>query len=149
MRRDNAQSAANVRLMRNVAEAFAQADLKPLFEAIAPDIVWKSASTTEGPLLFGGTYLNRLGVVEVTSLISAAYAFSQFTPKELLSSGDTVWGLFSVTGEYFPPGRRSLPKMLQFDCAIRWRLRDGKVVEHQAFFDTLAMLRRQDEQPSP
>jgi hypothetical protein len=39
--------------MRKVAEAFAQADLKPLFASIAENIVWKSASSLKGPFLFG------------------------------------------------------------------------------------------------
>jgi hypothetical protein len=32
---------------------------------------------------------------------------------------------------------------VSFDCAIRWRLKNGKVIEHQAFIDTAAMLVRE------
>jgi ketosteroid isomerase-like protein len=135
--------AADAAMMRKVAEAFAQADLRPLFDAIAENIVWKSASNVEGAFIFGGTYRNRLGVLEVTSEISAAHVFRRFSPKEIVSSGDVVWGLFQVAGDYLPSGRSRARKPFEFECAIRWRMQGKKVVEHQAFFDTYYLLRQQ------
>jgi ketosteroid isomerase-like protein len=131
-------------VMRRVAAAFEKADLRPLFDAIDDDIVWKSAAGEGGPFAFGGVYRNRAGVLEVTSHIAARYAFSRFSPREIVSSGDIVWGLFEVEGEYFAaaPGPR-LGKPCRFDYALRWRLRRGRIVEHQGFFDTDALLRQQ------
>jgi ketosteroid isomerase-like protein len=126
--------------MRKVAEAFAQADLKPLFASIADNIVWKSASSLKGPFLFGGTYTGRMGVVEVTSQISTAYLLRQFRPREIVSHGDVVWGLFDVEGDYLPSGGGRRP--FQFECAVRWRMQGEKVIEHQSFFDTEALLRQ-------
>ena len=128
--------------MRKIARGFEQADLRPLFDVIAENVVWKSGSTVRGPFLFGGTYAGRLGVLEVTAEISAGYVFRRFMPKEIVSKGDIVWGLFQVEGDYMPRGGRPR-KPFQFECAIRWRMRDGKVVEHQSFFDTHALVQQQ------
>jgi ketosteroid isomerase-like protein len=134
--------AAETALMRKVAKAFEQSDLKPLFESVADDIVWKSGAAREGPFIFGGTYVGRLGVVEVTSRISTGYVFRQFSPKEIVSSGDIVWGLFDVAGDYVTArGRTRRPFRLEF--AIRWRVQRGKIVEHQSFFDTHSLLQQQ------
>jgi ketosteroid isomerase-like protein len=130
--------------MRKVAEAFEQADLKPLFDSIAENIVWKSGATKEGPFLFGGTYTGRLGVVEVTSLVSTGYVFRRFSPKEIVSSGDVVWGLFDVEGDYLLCGDRT-KRPFQMEFAIRWRVHGGKVVEHQSFFDTHALFKQQSK----
>ena len=139
---------ANATLMRKIAEAFAVADLKPLFNSLAENIAWKSGSTVKGPFLFGGTYEDRLGAVEVTSQISTAYMLRKFSPKEIVSSGGVLWGLFDVAGDYLPAGGRTR-RPFQIECAIRWRIQDGKVVEHQSFFDTHALLRQQAGQVQP
>ena len=62
--------------MRKIAKSFEQADLRPLFDVIAENVVWKSGSTVRGSFLFGGTYAGRLGVLEVTAEISAGLRFS-------------------------------------------------------------------------
>jgi hypothetical protein len=41
-------------LIRRIVAAFAKSDLKPLFEAVHEDIVWKIASQLEGSFCFGG-----------------------------------------------------------------------------------------------
>jgi|tagenome__1003787_1003787.scaffolds.fasta_scaffold20960105_6 ketosteroid isomerase-like protein len=134
-------------MMRKVAEAFAQADLRPLFDAIGENIVWKSASNVEGASTFGGTYQNRLGVLEVTSQVAAAYVFRRFTPKEIVSSADIIWGLFNVQGDYLPSGQSGVRRPFEFECAIRWRMQGNKIVEHQAFFDTNYLLHQQRVRP--
>src|SRR5947207_12721617 len=118
--------------MREVVEAFAQADLRPLFEAIAEDVVWKSGSTEPGIFLFGGTYTGRFGVLEVTSLLSTGYIFRRIIPKEIVSSGEVVWGLFQAEGDYYPGGGLS-KNPFAIELAIRWRVHEGKIVEHQSF----------------
>jgi hypothetical protein len=127
--------------MRGVAAAFQRADLRPLFHVIADNVLWKSGSTVKGPFLFGGTYRDRLDVMLLTAEISAGYAFRQFVPKEIISNGgDILWGLFQVEGDYMPPTGGGTRQRFEFECAIRWRMEGEKVVEHQSFFDTHALL---------
>jgi ketosteroid isomerase-like protein len=127
-------------LMRRVAEAFEMADLRPLFDAIDEKIVWKSAVTTPGTFGFGGVYRERAGVIQLTTQVISAYNIERLRPKEIVESGDTVWGLFDVEGEFRPSlavGR------FKYEYAMRWRLRRGKIVEHQGFFDTHGLLQQQ------
>jgi ketosteroid isomerase-like protein len=67
------------------------------------------------------------------------------TPKEIRASGDVVWGLFDVGLRYDAKGKISGDAPAQLNMAIRWRLQDGKIIEHQAFFDTAHLLRQQQQ----
>ncbi|HTW53761.1 MAG TPA: nuclear transport factor 2 family protein [Stellaceae bacterium] len=130
-------------LMRRVAAGFEQSDLRPLLEALHPDVIWKSASSEAGPLLrFGGTHNGRAGVTKVLATVAADYRYRRFKPLEIVESGEIVWGIFDAVIEHFPTVReRRRAKEIAFECAIRWRVRDGKILEHQAFFDTAAVQR--------
>ena len=69
-------------------------------------------------------------------------------PKEIISHGEIVWGLFEVESDYKPANKpRQRPQYIIIECAIRWRVRDHKIIEHQAFFDTASLLVQQGELP--
>lgn len=131
-------------LMRTVIAAFEKSDLKPLLEALHDDVVWRSASRQPGPFSFHGDYRNRTGVVEVLSNIAKDYTFHHMKTKEITGGKDVVWGLFDVALLYDAKGKAVQAKPVQMDIAIRWRLKDGKIIEHQAFFDTANLLMQQD-----
>jgi ketosteroid isomerase-like protein len=133
----------SAKLMRSVAAAFEQSDLRPLLEALHPDVIWKSAASEPGPLLrFGGTHVGRAGVTKVLATVAADYRFQRFRPVEIVESGEIVWGIFDAVIEHLPTVReRRHAKTIAFQCAIRWRIRDDKILEHQAFFDTAAVQR--------
>ena len=122
--------------MRTIVAAFTKSDLQPLLDALHEDVVWKSASKQEGLFSFHGEYRSRSGVVEVLSNISKDYTFHHMKPVEVVAAGDVVWGLFDVGVCYDAKGRTAESAILQMDMAIRWRIKDGKILEHQAFFDT-------------
>ena len=127
-------------LMRVVTAAFAQGDLRPLTMAVHKDIVWKTASPRVGLFRFGGTHQRRTGVMEVTGEIASEYIFRRLEAKEIVAQGDVVWGLFDAEIKYQPVGDKRVYPIIQLDIAMRWRIKDGKIVEHQAFFDTAALL---------
>ena len=135
-------------LMRTVAAAFEKSDLQPLLDALHDDIVWKSASNVEGLFSFQGEYRNRPGVLDVLANISKDYTFHHMKPKEVLAAGDVVWGYFDVGLCYDAKGKVAQSKTVQLDMAIRWRLKDGKIIEHQAFFDTAYLSRQQRTAPA-
>ena len=126
-------------LMRKVAAAFEQGDLRPLLESIHPEIVWKSASSNAGLFRFAGPHRDRSGVLDVTSKIAMDYTILRFHPREIIARGDTAWGLFDAQFGY-QPGPDMARKAVDLEIAIRWRLKDGKIIEHQAFFDTANLL---------
>jgi ketosteroid isomerase-like protein len=136
-------------LMKRVAAGFEVADLRLLFDAIDDEIVWKSAMKSVGPFRFGGIYHGRNGIVQVMSQVAAAYTIRHFKPQEIVSSGDTVWGLFGFEGLHRAAGGAAeAVRPVRFDFAARWRLRRGRVVEHQGFFDTYSAYLQQTPQAS-
>src|SRR5579871_3077723 len=131
-------------LLKRVAEAFQKSDLRPLFEAVTDETMWKSAATFEGNFRFGGEYKGLDGIKRVTSEISAAYVFRTLRPKEFVSKGEVVWGLFDAEIEFGESRDGTIARRpVQLELAIRWRVRNGKPIEHQAFFDTLSLLSQQ------
>ena len=42
-----------------------------------------------------------------------------------------------------PVGKSDQNKAIELEVVIRWRLRDGKIIEHQSFFDTASLLIQQ------
>jgi ketosteroid isomerase-like protein len=127
-------------LMRSVAKAFENGDLQPLFDALDDNVVWKTASVPDDAFRFGGQYSKRIGVTEVLSRISVAYVFRRFEPVEIVAARDLVWGLFQVEADYRPTG-----KPINIEIAIRWRVKNNKIIEHQAFLDTASLLTQQGE----
>lgn len=133
----------NEELMRTVVAAFEKSDLKPLYDALHEDIVWKTASKQEGLFSFEGEYKSRPGVLDVLSNISKDYTFHHMKPKEVVAARDVVWGLFDVGLRYDAKGTSAQATDIKLDMAIRWRIKDGKIIEHQAFFDTAHLVVQQ------
>ena len=134
-------------LMKTVLEAWGEANLEPAHKALDEHVVWKSASTHEsGVFRFGGVYEGKASVVALLSKLSTRYFFQRYEAKEIISQGEIVWGLFDVYGSYLPPGGRERDRRpFIIETAFRWRIRDGKILEAQTFFDTAALLAQQGE----
>jgi len=131
-------------LMRTVVAAFAKSDLRPLVAALHDDILWKSASRREGgPFSFSGDHKKMAGVLHVLSQISKDYTFEFMKPKNIVACGDVVWGMFDVCLRYEPKRKGTKAVPVKLDMAIRWQLKDRKIIEHQAFFDTAHLLMQQ------
>jgi ketosteroid isomerase-like protein len=134
--------------MRTIVAAWEKSDVQPLFAALHDDVVWKTGSRHPGaPFSFKGDYTNRAGILEVVSNIAKDYTFHRMTPMEIVEGPDVVWGLFDTTLSYDPKGRDAAPRTMQMEWVLHWRLKDGKIIEHQAFFDTAYLLMQQSAQP--
>ena len=132
-------------LMESVTRAFGKADLRPLFESLHHEVVWKSASDLNGPFRFSGEYHSVVGVQEVLSKLFTRYVFKRLDAKEIVAKGDTVWGLFDAEVDCLPLADSSQPpRRIPFEMAVRWRIKDGKIIEHRAFFDTASFLAKQN-----
>lgn len=147
MTRDRTQMTPAEKLMKNVIEAWGEADIGPILEALDENVIWKSASSCEnGVFRFGGVYQGKRSVMALLSRLSTNYFFRRYVAKEIVSMGEIVWGLFDVQGSYLPSGgRESDRKQINLETAFRWRIRDGKILEAQTFFDTAALLVQQRE----
>ena len=133
------EEASNKALMLSVFAAFRDGNLEPLFAAISPDVVWQAAAPQEF-FRFGGTYRGIDGMHEYTALLSSRYHFTRFHPKIVTATGDQVWGLFEAEALHQPSSR-----YVRFELSLRWTVRDGKITEHQCFFDTAGVLIQQGD----
>ncbi|HET7084628.1 MAG TPA: nuclear transport factor 2 family protein [Rhizomicrobium sp.] len=140
--------------MRQVIAAFERADLEPLLAALHDDVVWKSASKQDKVFRFGGNYRTKLGVLDAVSDIVMDYTIHHMRPKEIVAAGNVVWGLFDVELDYDSArdmdavGKSEQSRAVELEVAIRWRLQDGKIIEHQSFFDTASLLIQQGHPPA-
>ncbi|MGH6670444.1 MAG: nuclear transport factor 2 family protein [Xanthobacteraceae bacterium] len=125
------------KLMHHITKAFEQSDLRPLLEALDENIIWNSATNVKSDdLRFGGSHVGIEQVKEVLATIAADYQFRRFHPIEIVENDNIVWGVFDTTIQH-----TTTKKVVNFLCALRWRVRNGKLVEHHAFFDTALVLR--------
>ena len=125
--------------MLSVYSALKDGNLEPLFAAISPDVVWKATAPKEF-FRFAGTHYGLLGLKEYTALLFSRYQFTGFKPKTVTAQGDQVWGLFEAEALHQPSGR-----YVQFDLSVHWTVNNGKIIEHQCFFDTASVLMQQGE----
>ncbi|HXI99763.1 MAG TPA: hypothetical protein VNH44_00985 [Micropepsaceae bacterium] len=125
---------ANKALMQSVARGFRQGDLRPLFDALDEAVNWKSNAPSQF-FRFGGIHNARIGVLELSALVFATYHIRHLDVMEIIAEGDTVWGLFDVESVHQPSG-----VLTKAEVAVRWVIRNGKIVEHNSFFDTAAVL---------
>jgi len=129
--------------MRKVIAGFEKSDLGPLFAAMHDEIVWKSGTQHDGLFRFEGEYKTRSGVSDLLASFSLNYTFHRLVPKEIVAIGDVVWGHFEVALSFDPKGSGVVSKNVDLEMAIRWRLKNGKIIEHQSFFDTASLLIQQ------
>jgi ketosteroid isomerase-like protein len=129
----------NKNLMLSVVAALKDGDLDPLFAALSPDVVWKSTAP-RAFFRFGGTHRGIAGMREFTALLFSRYHFTRFKARNITAKGDQVWGLFDVEALHQPSG-----KYIACDIAMRWTVVNGKIAEHQGFFDTAGVLIQQGE----
>jgi ketosteroid isomerase-like protein len=133
------QEQANKTLMLSVIAAFKDGNLEPLFAALDPDVVWKATAPKEF-FRFGGIHRGIAGMMEYTALLFSRYHFTRFTPKTVTAKDDQVWGLFEAEALHQPSGR-----YVRSDISMRWTVKDGKITEHQGFFDTAGVLMQQGD----
>jgi len=122
-------------LVRRVLAAFESADVEPLLSVLDDNVVWKSAFQHDTGLRIRGEYHGRAGALEIISEIAMIAHFSRFHPKEILSDGVVVWCL--VEAEAAPT--HNLADKRTFDAALRCRVRNGRILEIQNFFDTASL----------
>jgi ketosteroid isomerase-like protein len=133
------QELQNKNLMLSITAAWKDGNLEPLFAALHPDVVWRATAPREF-FRFGGTHRGISGVREYTALLCSRYHMIRFAPRSVTAKGDQVWGLFEVEALHQPTG-----KYVKSDASLCWTVRDGRILEHQGFFDTAGVLLQQGD----
>jgi ketosteroid isomerase-like protein len=133
------QENANRTLMLKVLAAFKDGILEPLFEALSPQVEWKTTAPPEF-FRFGGVHRGPAGVREYTALLASRYHFLRLDPLNVTAKGDQVWGLFAAEAVHHLTGR-----VVHTDIFYRWTVKDGLITQHQCLFDTASVLIQQGE----
>ena len=133
------QEQSNKDLMLSVIAAFKDGNLEPLFAALDREVTWKVTAPKEF-FRFGGIHRGIAGMKEYTALLFSRYHFTRFMPKVVTAKGDQVWGLFEAEALHLPSGR-----YVRSVVSLYWRMKDGRIAEHQGFFDTASVLMQQGD----
>ena len=123
----------NLDVIRQGYDAFGRGDINALLESFDEQITW----VTPGPpdLATSGRRSGRQEVAGFFAAVNQLFDVQRFEPKEFLAQGDTVVVLGSETAV-----ARSTGKVIDVDWVHVFKMRNGKVVAFQEFFDTAAVL---------
>ncbi len=123
----------NLDVIRRGYDAFGRGDIDALLELFDQQIVW----VTPGPPELE-TSGKRNGPQEVAGFFAAVnrlFDIQRFEPREFIAQGDSIVVIGSETVV-----ARSTGKIVELDWAHVFKMRNGKVVAVQEFFDTAAVL---------
>ena len=123
----------SVELVRALYEAFGRGDIQFVLDRIASDCRWVEPG--EG-IPYSGVYTGPEGVADFFRKLSESEQIVRFEPREFFVNGDDVVALGFE--ECLVP---ATGKKASTSWAMRFRVRDGKVVAFEGFYDTAAYLR--------
>ena len=123
-------SQENVRVVRDIYDAFGQGDVEAVLERMDRDIEWNEAENFV--YADGNPYTGPQAVLEgVFARLGSECDGYTVTPERFLDAGDRVVGLGTYTGTYKATGRG-----VRAQFAHVWGVREGKVVSFQQYTDT-------------
>ena len=120
--------ADNVKLIKDVFDAFARGDAGFIVAQVASDVDWRHPGK-DTP--YGGAYKGPAGVGEFFSKIGGAVEVTKWEPKHVVASGNGVvaWGEWA--GKARPTG-----KSFASDWGMFFGMRDGKIASFRVVEDT-------------
>jgi uncharacterized protein len=122
-------SEQSLEIIKSAYAAFERGDVPGLLGAFAEDIEWYEA---EG-MPYGGLHRGGEAVAQnVFGPIAEDVEGFAVTPKEFMSTGDTVAVVVNYTGT-----GKSTGKPLDIPVVHVWEVRDGKIVRFRQFIDTV------------
>jgi ketosteroid isomerase-like protein len=123
----------NLDVIRRGYEAFGRGDINALLESFDEQIQW----VTPGPpeLATSGKRTGRQEVAEFFGAVNQAFDIQRFEPEEFIAQSDRIVVLGSETARVKTTG-----KVIELDWVHVFKMRNGKVVAFQEFFDTAAVV---------
>ena len=119
---------SNLNLVRGLYESFAKGDLAGVLAQFDPTIVWLEAA---GFPSVGGRHDGHQGVQAALTRVAEDWEDLKVIPREYVGDGDIVVVLGETSGTFRKTGRS-----FKSPFAHTLRLRNGKVIEWQAYIDT-------------
>ena len=120
--------ADNVKLIKDVFDAFARGDAAFIVAQVSSDVDWRHPGAGTP---YGGTYKGPEGVGQFFSRIGAAVEVTRWEPRHVLASGDEVvaWGAWA--GKARPTG-----KSFASDWGMSFGFSGGKISSFRVVEDT-------------
>jgi hypothetical protein len=124
---------SNLDSVKQVYQAFAEADIPGALGFLSSEIEWTEA---EG-FPYGGTYHGPKAVLEgVFMRLGSEWIGFAAVPDEFIDAGEVVVALGKYSGAYKATG-----KNFEANFAHVWRMRDGKAIRFTQYVDTLLVHR--------
>ncbi|MBX6314756.1 MAG: nuclear transport factor 2 family protein [Isosphaeraceae bacterium] len=121
----------NVRVVRELLEAFRRGDVTGVLDRLTDDVECRLAGPTEATR--AGTHRGKDQVMQLFRTISEASEFEQFEPQEYIAQGDKVVALGRERQRVKASGQ-----VAEADWAMVFTLRDGKVARFRNYQDVAA-----------
>src|SRR5215472_4933900 len=93
-KKEEPHAGSNETFMCGVLDALANGHEQVLLDAVHDEVVWKLSTTQKGFFPFGGAYKGRAGMEQALAEVSKRCVCRHFEPREVVSKGEIVWGLF-------------------------------------------------------
>jgi uncharacterized protein len=121
----------NVKLLRNVYDAFGRGDMPTVLGAMSPEIHWHEAESN--PYMpSGGAWVGPDAVLSnLFQKLGAEWDGFAVHPKSFHDAGDSVIVEGRYSGRYKATG-----KSMDTQVCHVWEIKDGKVIKFQQYVDT-------------
>jgi ketosteroid isomerase-like protein len=121
--------ADNVKLVRDVFDAFGRGDPAFIVAQVSGDVDWRHPGGADIP--YGGAYKGPQGVSQFFSRIGEAVEVKSWEPKHVLAAGDEVVATGAWSGTARPTG-----KNFASDWGMVFGFRAGKIASFRVVEDT-------------
>jgi uncharacterized protein len=122
----------NIEIVRRGYEAFKRGDVVALVSVMDPGVEWITPGPPELPT--AGRRRGHLGVIEFVKALRALVELDRFEPKEFIARGDRVIVIGDSTSLV-----RSTGRILEFEWAHAFTLKNGRVVSFHEYSDMVAI----------
>ncbi len=113
---------ADIALLRNVYDRYAEGDVAPLFEHLAPDVEWVSCSQSPALAAFSGAFHGPEGVQRYFEGLTREWTITKHELQSMTDDGDQV-----VTRNLVQAVNKTTGNPVNVTTEHRWVLHDGKI----------------------
>lgn len=123
----------NVRVVQEAYEAFGRGDLPAVLDRLTEDIEWLVPGPS-GITPVIGRFRGKEEVARFFKSLGEEQEILEFAPQEFIAQGDTVVALGRFKARVKATGRT-----LEYDWAMAFTLRGGRISRFREYFDTAAV----------
>jgi hypothetical protein len=120
----------NLQVIQQMYKDFGAGNLPAVLAVFDKDVVWIRPGEPDIP--FAGEFKGIEGLTKMFTIVAQTVKIKKFTPKQFLSSGDTVAVIGEDQADVIATG-----KSYSSEWVYVYYLKDNKIVNVQVYIDTL------------